>query len=126
AGYTELLRRTYTEIKKVDRTSVVLAAGTAPAPDDPSGKDMAPVTFLEGIYAHGGGDAFDAFAHHPYSYPCNPLINKEWNAFFQTYWLHQALVRHGDGDRTIWGTESGAPTAGDVGGCGDHDGVSVS
>ncbi len=126
AGYTRMLQAAYAEIKKVDPTSTVLAAGTAPAPDDPSGRDMAPVTFLEGIYANGGGDSFDAMAHHPYSFPCNPLINRSWNAFFQTYWIHQAMVRHGDGERKVWGTEAGAPTGSDVGTCGGRDGVSVS
>ncbi len=125
AKYTELLRYAYDEIKKVDRSTVVLAAGTAPAPDDPSGRDVAPVTFLEGIYAHGGGDAFDAFAHHPYSFPCSPLLNRTWNAFFQTYWLHQVMVRHGDGDRKVWGTEIGAPTGSDVGTCAAANGSSL-
>ncbi|MGZ6898163.1 MAG: hypothetical protein ACXVJZ_12095 [Acidimicrobiia bacterium] len=125
AAYTELLRRAYVEIKKVDETTTVLTGGTAPAPDDPSGRDVAPVTFLEGIYAHGGGDSFDAVAHHPYSFPCSPLLNTTWNPFMQTYWLHQVLVRHGDGDRKVWGTEVGAPTGADVGTCAGGDGLSV-
>lgn len=125
AKYTELLRYAHDEIKKVDRSTVVLAAGTSPAPDDPAGRDVAPVTFLEGIYANGGGDAFDAFAHHPYSFPCSPLLNRSWNAFFQTYWLYQVMVRHGDGDRKVWGTEIGAPTGSDVGTCADANGSSV-
>ncbi len=125
AHYTNLLRMAHDEIRKVDPAATILAAGTSPAPDDPGGRDMAPVTFLEGIYAHGGGDSFDAFAHHPYSFPCNPLLNRSWNAFFQTYWLHQAMVRHGDGDRKVWGTEAGAPTGPDVGACGGGTGVSV-
>lgn len=125
AHYTDILRRAHEEIIKVDPAATTLAAGTSPAPDDPSGRDMAPVTFLEGIYANGGGDSFDAFAHHPYSFPCNPLLNRSWNAFFQTYWIHQAMVRHGDGDRKVWGTEAGAPTGADVGSCGGATGVSV-
>lgn len=125
ARYTTLLRYAYREIKRVDTMATVIAGATSPAPDDPSGRDVAPLTFLEGIYAHGGGDSFDAFSHHPYSFPCSPLVNKPWNAFMQTYWLHQALVRHGDGDRRIWGTEVGAPTGADVGTCAGGDGVSV-
>jgi hypothetical protein len=124
-AYTELLRSAYTEIKKVDRDTIVLAAGTSPATDDPNGLDVSPVTFLEGIYANGGGDSFDAFAHHPYSFPCSPLLNRTWNAYFQTYWLHQVMVRHENGDRKVWGTEIGAPTGSDVGTCGGGNGSSV-
>ena len=123
--YTSMLRYAYREIKRVDASSTVLAGATAPAPDDPKGRDVAPLTFLEGIYAHGGGDSFDALAHHPYSFPCSPLVNQPWNAFMQTYWLHQALVRHGDGDRKIWGTEIGVPTGADVGTCGNDNGLSL-
>jgi hypothetical protein len=125
ARYTDMLRYAYREIKRVDTATTVLAGATAPASDTRDGRDVAPVTFLEGIYAHGGGDSFDAFAHHPYSFPCSPLVNEPWNAFMQTFWLHQALVRHGDGDRRIWGTEVGAPTGSDVGTCAGRDGVSV-
>ena len=72
-----MLKRAYVEIKAVDPTATVLAGGTAPAPDDPSGRDMSPVTFLRNIYANGGKGYFDAFAHHPYSFPCSPLADGE-------------------------------------------------
>ena len=76
-GYTSMLKRAYVEIKGVDPTATVLAGGTAPAPDDPSGRDMSPVTFLRSIYANGGKGFFDAFGHHPYSFPCSPLVDGE-------------------------------------------------
>ena len=71
---------------------------------------MAPVTFLNGIYANGGGGSFDAFSHHPYTYPDSPLVDAPWTAFTQTARLHQVMVAHGDGAKKIWGTESGAGT----------------
>jgi hypothetical protein len=110
AGYTAMLRQAYLSIKATDAGATVLAGATSPAGDDPSGRDMAPVTFLRGIYAYGGGGYFDAFSHHPYTYPDSPLVDAPWNAFTQTARLHQVMVEHGDGAKKIWGTESGAGT----------------
>jgi hypothetical protein len=110
AGYTAMLRLAYPAIKGRDAGATVLAGATSPAGDDPSGRDMAPATFLEGIYAAGGGGYFDAFSHHPYSYPVSPLTDAPWNAFIQTGTLHQVMVAHGDSAKKIWGTESGAGT----------------
>jgi hypothetical protein len=110
AGYTTLLKQAYAAIKTEDAGATVLAGATSPAGDDPSGRDMAPVTFLQGIYAQGGGGSFDAFSHHPYTYPSSPLVDAPWNAFTQTARLHQVMVDHGDGAKKIWGTESGAGT----------------
>jgi hypothetical protein len=87
---------------------------------------MKPVTFLRGIYANGGQGFFDAFGHHPYSFPCSPLVNADWNAFTQTQYLHNIMVQNGDGAKKIWGTESGAPTGSNVGPCTDGPNVSVS
>jgi polysaccharide biosynthesis protein PslG len=123
--YTAILKRAYVEIKRGDPTATVIAGGTAPAPDDPSGRDMKPVTFLRGIYANGGKGFFDAFGHHPYSFPCSPLVNADWNAFTQTQYLHNIMVQNGDGAKKIWGTESGAPTGSNVGPCTDGPNVSV-
>jgi hypothetical protein len=109
-GYTRMLRAAYSAIKADDPGSTVLAGATSPAGDDPSGRDVAPVTFLNGIYANGGGGSFDAFSHHPYTYPDSPLVDAPWNAFTQTARLHQVMVAHGDGAKKIWGTESGAGT----------------
>jgi hypothetical protein len=125
AAYTTLLKRAYVEIKAADPAATVVAGGTAPAPNDPSGRDMSPVSFLQGIYARGGQGFFDAFAHHPYSFPCSPLVDAEWNAFQQTQTLHDVMAQNGDGAKKVWGTESGAPTATNVGPCAAGPNVSV-
>ncbi len=117
AFYTEMLKQAYVALHRADFWSTVLAAGTAPAPDDPSGRDMQPVTFLNKIYAYGGQKYFDAFAHHPYSFPCSPLLAKPWNAFGQTAVLYLTMAMHGDGAKKVWGTEAGAPTGADLGVC---------
>ncbi|MEP6623986.1 MAG: hypothetical protein ABJC79_06065 [Acidimicrobiia bacterium] len=112
-GYTLLLRRAYAAIKLGDSGTTVLAGATSPAGDDPSGRDVAPVTFLRGIYANGGGNSFDAFAHHPYSFPESPLTAAPWNAFGQTRDLHDVMTAHGDSAKKVWGTEAGAGTGTD-------------
>lgn len=115
--YTEMLKQAYVAIHTADFWTTVVAAGTAPAPDDPSGRDMAPVTFLNAIYFNGGRGYFDAFGHHPSSFPCNPLMAAPWNAFGQTAALYYTMAAHGDGAKKVWGTEAGAPTGADVGVC---------
>jgi hypothetical protein len=113
-GYTTLLRNAYVSIKAADAGATVLAGATAPAGDDPSGRDVAPTTFLLGIYASGGGGYFDAFSHHPYSFPESPLIEAPWNAFTQTRSLHDIMTLYGDSSKKVWGTESGAGTGSDA------------
>lgn len=119
AYYTQILKRAYVNIKAADPTATVLAGGTAPAPDDTqTHRDMSPMNFLRKIYAYGGKGFFDAFAHHPYSFPCSPLVAAVWNAFTQTKDLHDIMVANGDGAKKVWGTESGAPTGSNLGPCG--------
>jgi hypothetical protein len=110
AGYTTMLRLAYSAIKTRDAAATVLAGATSPAGDDPSGRDVAPATFLRGIYFAGGRGSFDAFSHHPYTYPDSPLVVAPWSAFAQTAQIHQVMVDNGDGAKKIWGTESGAGT----------------
>jgi hypothetical protein len=113
AEYADLLVAAYDAIKEVDSNAIVLTGGLARASDEPDGSSIAPVTFLEGIYAAGGGDHFDAVAHHPYSFPAMPLDANGDNAFVDvTPRLHEVMQEHGDGSKEIWGTEMGAPSTG--------------
>jgi hypothetical protein len=123
--YVTMLEQAYAAIKQRDPFTYVLAGGTAPAPDDPSGKDMSPASFLNALYFWGARGSFDAFGHHPYSFPCSPLTEAPWNAFYQTLSLHWIMAYHGDGAKRIWATESGAPTGADVNGCSGVGGKSV-
>lgn len=58
--------------------------------------------YLEDIYAHGGGDYFDAVAIHPYGEPLH------WQAIIDTY---NVLVAHGHGHKKIWLNEYGWNTS---------------
>jgi polysaccharide biosynthesis protein PslG len=123
--YTYMLKQTYQMVKSVDWTMTVIAGGTSPAPDDPSGKDMSPASFLQAIYLWTGGGSFDAFGHHPYSFPCDPGLQKPWNAFQQTLTLRWIMAANGEAAKKIWATEIGAPTGADVGTCAGNNGSSM-
>jgi hypothetical protein len=122
--YTAMLRQTYLQVKSVDPFATVIAGGTAPAPDV-AGRDMQPATFLNTLYWFGAKGFFDAFGHHPYSFPCSPLTPESWNAFQQTLTLRWIMAVQGDGAKKIWATETGAPTGADVGQCARANGQSV-
>lgn len=110
AAYTRLLQLTYPAIKAVDPTATVITGGLAQAGD--TGRDLAPLTFLRGIYEHGGKASFDAVGYHPYAFPFPPMAALPYNAFLQTRALHDLMASEGDGAKHIWGTEAGAPTRG--------------
>jgi hypothetical protein len=115
SAYVALLTAAYPAIKGADAGATVLTGGLSPAPDAADGSTLAPVTFLEGIYAAGGGGNFDALGHHPSNYPYMPMkpepSNYNYNAFGGvTPALHQTMQAHGDGAKKIWATEMGAPT----------------
>jgi hypothetical protein len=115
AEYAALLVAAYDAIKAADPDATVLTGGLARAVDEPDGAAVAPVTFLEGVYAAGAADHFDAVAHHPYSFPALPLQEDGANAFADdTPRLHEVMDEHGDRDKQVWGTEMGAPTSGDL------------
>jgi hypothetical protein len=111
AGYTRLLIAATTAVRLVDPSATVLTGGLAPAADLP-GQEVAPITFVQGIYANGGQGLFDAMAIHPYTYPYLPddASTASWSPFYKLAAIHQVMVDHGDGAKQIWLTEFGAPT----------------
>src|SRR5207248_4098090 len=112
AAYTRVLRAAYPAIKGADPGATVLSGGTGPNIND--GTQIAPVDFLEAIYANGGRGSFDAVGHHPYCWPAYPGDAQGWSARYQMYGtspsLRSVMVANGDGAKKIWATEFGAPT----------------
>ncbi|HKX73569.1 MAG TPA: cellulase family glycosylhydrolase [Candidatus Saccharimonadales bacterium] len=113
--YTAMLKAAYTAIKSVDPTATVLSGGLSPAEDQPPGH-IAPRDFLKAMYANGAQGSFDAFAHHPYSYPAPPNVTYSWSSWSQMASLSPSLRSimdaNGDGNKQIWITEVGSPTGG--------------
>ncbi|HEV3364191.1 MAG TPA: cellulase family glycosylhydrolase, partial [Acidimicrobiia bacterium] len=110
--YTNLLKPAYAAIKAADPEATVLAAGLSPAIDAADGAEVSPATFLRAIYDAGGGGSFDAVSMHPYSYPARPIdpSTAHWNTFHRLPLVYDVMVANGDGHKSIWLTEFGAPT----------------
>jgi hypothetical protein len=107
-AYTRLLILADAAIKSVDHSATVVSGGLSPAGN--TGHDVAPLTFVASMYAHGAKDHFDALGYHPYSYPYAPMYAADWNTFYETPAVHALMATHGDGAKAIWGTETGFPT----------------
>lgn len=114
ARYTAMLKAAYPAIKTADPAALVITGGMSPAVDD--GTNIAPLTFLRGIYTNGGKGFFDAVGHHPYCYPAYPGDAQAWSAWYQMYGtspsLRSIMADNGDSGKQIWATEFGAPTGG--------------
>lgn len=108
--YAQLIAAAYPRMKAVDPSITVLAGATAPAPND--GVNVEPRTFLQLVYANGGGGKFDAWSHHPYFGPNRPSAAYEWSAWYQMYGtrpsLRSLMEANGDGNKKIWATETGS------------------
>jgi hypothetical protein len=114
AAYTADLKAAYASIKSVDPSAFVLSGGLAPENND--GTNIAPITFLQDMYADGARGSFDALGYHPYSYPALPSSTQSWSGWSQmsqtSTSLRSVMASNGDGSKQIWITEVGAPSAG--------------
>ncbi|MCV7228302.1 hypothetical protein [Mycolicibacterium komossense] len=111
ATYNKLPAAAYTAIKGVQPSLTVISAGLSPAVDN--GSDIAPVTFVKGIYSGGANKYLDALAMHPYTYPSlpNDPTTASWSAFQQLTPMRAVMVAGGDTAKLIWLTEFGAQPA---------------
>lgn len=102
--YTALLKAAYSAIKKVQPNSTVITGGLSRA-----GQTTPPV-FVERMYSAGAQGYFDAVAMHPYVSPAG-ITADPYNGWTDVARVHAIMVAHGDGGKSIWLTELGAPTA---------------
>jgi hypothetical protein len=107
-AYAALLAATYTAIKAVNSGLFVISGGLSPSTD--GGGDIAPVTFVTGLYSAGANRYLDALAMHPYTYPHLPSNNGSSSPFQQMMQMRRVMVDGGDSAKRIWLTEFGAPT----------------
>ncbi len=113
ATYNKLLTASYTAIKSVSADLTVVSAGLSPAGDN--GTDIAPLTFIKGIYSAGANKYLDAVGMHPYTYPAlpNDPTTASWSAFQLMTPMRAVMVAGGDTSKLMWLTEYGAPTGSD-------------
>lgn len=110
ATYSALLQKSYTAIKGANPNATVIAGALAAMGDEDN--NIAPITFVNQLYATLPSKPFDAISIHPYSYPALPSVVAWWNRWQQITPIHDAMVAHGDGAKKVWITEVGAPTGG--------------
>jgi len=112
--YTTMLRDSSSAIKAAQPNATVLSGGLAPATND--GTNIAPVTFLEDMYADGAKGSFDALGYHAYSAPALPDTFETWSGWSQMNEtnpsLRSVMTANGDAGKQIWITEVGAPSSG--------------
>ena len=112
--YVNLIKAVYPAIKSADPTAIVMTGGMAPALS--ANGNIAPVDFLQQVYADGGKNYFDAVGMHPYSFPAMPGYYQIWNSWQQmastSPSLRSIMAQNGDSSKKIWMTEYGAPTGG--------------
>jgi hypothetical protein len=113
--YTSMLKDAYASIKAVQPDSTVISGGLAPAADDSAG-DIAPVEFLQDMYADGAEGSFDGLGYHAYSYPALPNTFESWSGWDEldqtTPSIRSVMAANGDAGKKVWITEIGAPSAG--------------
>ena len=114
AAYVRVLQASYTDIKAVDPSAVVITGGLAP--ENNANGYINEITFLQDMYADGAEGYFDALGDHPYSYPALPDTYELWSGWSQMDTtptsLESVMAANGDSSKPIWITEVGAPTGG--------------
>jgi hypothetical protein len=103
ASYLDLLSAAFTAIKHADPPAVVLSGGTG-AGDD--GIDA--VLWYRTLYAGGLRSVTDGIAVHPY--PNGTAVTT--GELPKALEIRRLMDENGDAAKPLWGTETGAPTAG--------------
>lgn len=110
AAYTNLLKRTYLEIKAVDSKMPVIASGTSPGSGNQDADNTTnpnnPATFYKQMYAAGAKGFFDAAANHPYDTK-NLTANTTLSGLRNTFWIRKVMDANGEQAKQIWSTEAG-------------------
>jgi polysaccharide biosynthesis protein PslG len=112
AGYTDLLKAAYPEIKAADPDATVIG-GVVGSVITYGNLTMNPIDFVDGIYAAGGEPYFDALSFHPYQYTL-PFSTGGWHPdspINQLAAMHNVMVANGDADKLIWASEYGEPSS---------------
>ncbi|HET8631378.1 MAG TPA: cellulase family glycosylhydrolase [Thermomicrobiales bacterium] len=134
AAYTATLQTAFTAIKAVDQSALVVLGGLLFTPDNDPAVAVDDMTFLNAVYANGGGQFFDALGVHAYGaanppealYPdapgpgdCPALYASQQGSCYRDnrayYFRHvedlrALLVQHSDYKKQIWLTEFGWPS----------------
>jgi polysaccharide biosynthesis protein PslG len=122
ATYLPLLQAGYSGVKAGDPSALVLLGAPSPTTSNVPGSIIDDVSYIQQLYAIGGGAWFDALSAHPsgFSNPpdCTPAtpycsLSGGWNnddsffAFARVQQYRDVMLGNGDGGKKIWFTEFG-------------------
>ncbi|NJN98825.1 MAG: hypothetical protein HC875_34400 [Anaerolineales bacterium] len=112
AAYVELLKAAHPAVKLASPHLPVLLAGLAFTLDNDK-QAINDLTYLEQVYAAGGGAYFDILAAHPYGFGRPPEDAPAENQLnFRRLELHRGLMaQNGDAAKSVWITEMGWRTS---------------
>jgi hypothetical protein len=108
--YIELLREVYPAVKEANPEMQVLAGALAPTLEpDESPWGFGDLAYLDEMYEHGAADYFDGLAVHAYGLTAPPGADPDPGLlnFRRIELVREIMLKHGDGDRSIFVTESG-------------------
>jgi O-antigen ligase len=109
AHYVAMLREAYTAIHAVDPVASVIMAALAPTVED-GPENLNEPLFLGAVYDLGGGPYFDAAAGKPYGFDSRPTdrrVDVGVMNFSRLILMREEMVRRGDGDKPLWGSNFG-------------------
>jgi YVTN family beta-propeller protein/VCBS repeat-containing protein len=115
--YTALLKVAYVAIKTADPNAMVIAGAVGSTIDhlDANGQVITvnPVEFVYDMYLAGARGYFDAISFHPYDFTVPFSQGDEYyeDPLSQAERIHDLMVQVGDGNKKIWATEYGEPSA---------------
>lgn len=108
-AYTDLLCRTYTALKAVDPTIVVISGALAPT-DELNARNLNEYIFLQRMYAAGAAKCFDILGAQGYGLrtgPTDQRLRSTDTNFGRNLWLRDLMLANGDGNKPIWIGEMG-------------------
>lgn len=109
-GYVELLKRAYQAAHLANPEITVLGGALAPTNEPSHGAaGWNDIDFLNEMYLAGAAPYFDGLAAHVYGFDQPPQADPGYEKlnFRRLELLREVMVRHGDGDKPIYVTESG-------------------
>jgi O-antigen ligase len=109
AKYAEMLREVAPSIRAKDVGAWVVTAGLGPTLE-PGGFNMSEVRFLDGLYAAGAADDFDAVALKPYGFwtgADEALYDEGVLNFDRPVLVREVMEAHEDTATSIWFVEGG-------------------
>lgn len=117
-AYAKMANMAASQIRHNYLDSVIITGGLAPMFEPKPAVGMRQSDYLAQLLPLLKPELFDGIAIHPYSWPLNPGVSENYNAFYTVdngkphMNLRAVMAKAGWSEKEIWGTEYGASTKG--------------